>query len=231
MAQAIDLPEALPDTAPQANADDLLSQLAGEEIDRLLAEAEVEKPPAGAEHAPEASAPQPLSEVAAAAPQPAVTEPAATAIPATGNTPHKEAITAELDELFKELNDNAATDDPNAAVAEFDAIPEADAAPEATAAVVSAPHPAIAPAPVAKLPEQPTTKQEQAALKEDTAADSHDDVDESASLPIYLKPLEWLNMPLQLVPEPARDLVGKVAIVTFMNAVAVLAYLVVFRRH
>ena len=43
MAQTIDLPEAKADAAAPANADDLLSQLAGEEIDRRLAEDEVEK--------------------------------------------------------------------------------------------------------------------------------------------------------------------------------------------
>src|SRR2546423_6074349 len=44
MGQAVDLPDPseIP-AAPATSADDLLSQLAGEEIDRLLAEAEVEK--------------------------------------------------------------------------------------------------------------------------------------------------------------------------------------------
>jgi len=43
---AIDLPDPLhnPEPAPGPSADDLLAQLAGEEIDRLLAEADVERP-------------------------------------------------------------------------------------------------------------------------------------------------------------------------------------------
>src|SRR3954469_4113502 len=70
MGQAVDLPDPLEPPAASAapdlsSADDLLSQLAGEEIDRLLAEAEVEKtdaPPV--EHAPPVQPP-----VASAAPE------------------------------------------------------------------------------------------------------------------------------------------------------------------
>src|SRR5437762_13293359 len=46
---AVELPDPLTKTpAPATSADDLLSQLAGEEIDRLLKEAEVEPAPSSA---------------------------------------------------------------------------------------------------------------------------------------------------------------------------------------
>ncbi|HLL89616.1 MAG TPA: hypothetical protein VK324_09950, partial [Tepidisphaeraceae bacterium] len=49
------------------------------------------------------------------------------------------------------------------------------------------------------------------------------------SLPVYLKPLEWLNAPFAGLSDALREAVGKVAIVTLVNAFAVLAYVVVFR--
>ena len=46
MGQVVDLPDPLHNDAPAAGpgVDDLLAQLAGEEIDRLLAEADIERP-------------------------------------------------------------------------------------------------------------------------------------------------------------------------------------------
>ncbi len=52
-----------------------------------------------------------------------------------------------------------------------------------------------------------------------------------ARLPLILKPLEWINVPLDLCPENIRELVGKIAIVTMVNAAAVLTYVWMFRRH
>ena len=93
MGQAtVDLPdpsEASATPAPAASADDLLSQLAGDEIDRLLAEAEVEKGSAApAESSAEAS-PAPVSEAPAELtnPTPEITPPSSD----------------ELDALHKEL--------------------------------------------------------------------------------------------------------------------------------
>jgi hypothetical protein len=237
MAQTIDLPEPTQAPAANASADDLLSQLAGEEIDKLLAEAEIEKPSAVAA-APETTAPeatavesQTLTEIAAAAPEPVVpslpAEPAPSAQPeaAPSKQGHAEAaVSAELDELFKELSSDATIASPPPAA-------PAPVAPKPSAPPAAAP---VATAPAQpKAPDQPTSNQERAALDaiEETEHDASDQPDAPASLPIYLKPLEWLNLPLSFVPEPARDLVGKVAIISFVNALSVIVYLLVFHRR
>jgi hypothetical protein len=48
---------------------------------------------------------------------------------------------------------------------------------------------------------------------------------------MYLKPLVWLNAPLLMLPEPIRDAIGKIALLTLFNAVALLGYVLMFRRH
>jgi hypothetical protein len=58
------------------------------------------------------------------------------------------------------------------------------------------------------------------------AAEAADD-----ALPFYLRPLAWLNAPLEALPEGAREAVGKIALLTLFNAAAVLIYVVVFRKH
>jgi hypothetical protein len=50
-------------------------------------------------------------------------------------------------------------------------------------------------------------------------------------LPLYLRPLEWLSAPLEACPETLREVIGKVAIVTLVNALAVLAYVLLLRKH
>jgi hypothetical protein len=49
-------------------------------------------------------------------------------------------------------------------------------------------------------------------------------------LPLLLRPLEWLNAPLAACPSWVRDAIGKAAIITMINAVAVLTYVAFFRR-
>jgi hypothetical protein len=62
------------------------------------------------------------------------------------------------------------------------------------------------------------------------AAQSGAAVDDDTPLPLYLRPLEWLNAPLALLPQSVRDVVGKIAIITLLNAAAILAYVLVVRR-
>ena len=54
---------------------------------------------------------------------------------------------------------------------------------------------------------------------------------EDDSLPWYLKPLEWINAPLDSLPDPVRELIGKLGLLTLFNACAVLVYVFVFRKH
>jgi hypothetical protein len=52
----------------------------------------------------------------------------------------------------------------------------------------------------------------------------------SAPIPPLLRPLVWINAPFAALPDGVRDALGKVAILTLMNAIAVLAYVIVFRK-
>lgn len=197
-----------PETAN--SADDMLSRLAGEEIDRLLAEAEQEKTapkPAAAVEEPAPvnaemidNAALPVAQEAALAAEDAAPAGDIAAV-------DKEAMSADLDQLFNELTSDAATDKP----------------------LIKSPEPPVestAPAPVSNA-EQAASNQERAALTQ-PIPEAVEEPDEEP-VPVYLKPLALLNSPLNLVPESARELVGKFAIITFMNSVALLAYLLLFR--
>ena len=50
-------------------------------------------------------------------------------------------------------------------------------------------------------------------------------------LPLIFRPLEWLSAPLDACPDVVREAIGKIAIVTMVNAFAVMAYVLIFRRH
>jgi hypothetical protein len=182
MGQAvIDLPDPLEQPPAGASADDLLSQLAGDEIDRLLGEAE--DPPESA--AEVASAADTTGAVVEAVDPPAV-KPALPPVPS-----------GELDQAI---------------AAHADAV----LGPSATPA-----EPVARPEPLATEPERDALL----AL----AADAVED-DEPASLPLLLRPLEWLSSPLENLSPAARDLLGKAAIVTLVNSAAVIAYVLWFRR-
>jgi hypothetical protein len=103
-------------------------------------------------------------------------------------------------------------------------LPAAPAAPVVVVPAFEEPHESTSDAHAAA---------ERAALSE--AAPTPDDrenvLDMAAPLPIYLRPLEWLNAPLASCPERLRETLGKVAIVTLVNAIAVLAYVLMFRRQ
>ena len=58
---------------------------------------------------------------------------------------------------------------------------------------------------------------------------SHDFPDEP--LPLLLRPLEWINAPLAQCSDITRERVGKIAILTTVNALAILAYVAFIRRH
>ena len=50
-------------------------------------------------------------------------------------------------------------------------------------------------------------------------------------MPVYLKPLVWINRPLVERPAIVRKVLGGAAIVTLFNALAVLTYVLVFKRE
>jgi hypothetical protein len=180
MGQAVaDLPDPLESATPAEaqSADDLLSQMAGDEIDRLLAESEGEAAPLARPAGPVAPI---AADVAKAPAKPPETAPA---LPVES---------VDLDAVLE-----TAVADHTAAVAERSALnPPADA---------------------------PSIKQPQAPQIE---------LGESAKrLPLLLLPLEWLSSPLDPWPDQLREILGKIGLMTLINAVAVLAYVLLFRRH
>jgi hypothetical protein len=259
-----------PATRGAGGTDDLLSQLAGDEIDRLLADAEIETPPA-ASPAPAtrpgdvagAPASDPITDAAAlddAIASAAVTDDVDAEREAPvepSNASAMEPIDSELDDLFKQLT--AADGDT--------ASHRAEATPQATtAAPVTETETVMAPADRTDAPvtetddEADATRAERAGLGFDplstdskaaasaaatppepslaTTTDfphvdaraDFDDLHAAAPLPIWLRPLEWLSAPLDDAPEAFRDVVGKAAIVTLVNAAAVIVYVMFFRQ-
>jgi hypothetical protein len=176
----VDLPDPLQQPAPEPLAqapggvDDLLAQMAGEEIDRLLAESELPQ-----DRATPAQPAAGLATAPAPAPTPISSPPAPPAVHASA---------ADLDA--------AMTTEERAALEMPQELP-AEEPPAADPFHVDEPDETVA---------------------------------EVGGLPLYLKPLEWLNAPLESLPEGARDAVGKIALLTFFNAAAVLIYVFVARK-
>ena len=194
-------------TTTIASADDLLAQLAGEEIDRLLAESEAERATAeeraggsvASAVAPGLRTAQPdqrdekVSSVEPVAMSGPTAAPSALQVPTPSEPPAPADATAGVGPTTAGNHDSA-----------FDANGVAE-----RAALIEE-----APAPVTGI-----------------AQDERQMVSEvGGPLPIYLRPLEWLNAPLASCPEGLRETLGKVAIVTLVNAIAVLAYVLLVRR-
>lgn len=232
---ALDLPDPLeaPPEGPKGSTDDLLAQLAGDEIDRLLAEADAGPavsqalPPI----APTTAAAQDALPERVAAPAPSGSAPPESPAPPPKPSEAREEISAELDALFSQaVTSEAPAADASAPVtnnangspsgAVTDAAMKAEAEAELDAATIAAERDGLK-TPVGASPLHATHSKAAAALNVE---------DENAPLPLYLRPLEWLNAPLALFPESVRDLIGKAAIVTLLNAAAILAYVLVVRR-
>ena len=191
MGQAVvDLPDPLnPPAASAANTDDLLAELAGQEIDRMLADSE-----SGRSADPiEPQTPPPTTDSAPV--------PQGNLLPAESSAPAVAANAPQLDEFLGNLAANEPEGD--VSLAEFAAgklraksIDELDAA-------------------------------ERDALKNDLI----DETKVGRPVPIYLRTLQWMNSPLDSCPDHVRELIGKIAILTMINAIAVLAYVLFFRHR
>ena len=240
--------------SPQAlaSADDLLSQLAGDDIDRLLAEADAERsaapPPASP---PAAVAPAPTPAPAVAPPQvPALPVPAAAlevAVEAEKVADDEAATAAAIDAILAPAIDSTLK-----AVEQQPAAPEQPAAPVAPPVELHEPSFAAvdqqllneAAAHVASIMDPPPAEPEPAAAIPAVVADAAER--QALSEPLILPPpqgrspgrlwllvkiLEWINAPMLLFSDEVREGMGKVAIVTTFNAAAVLVYVMAFRRH
>jgi hypothetical protein len=290
------LPDPLTEPTPAlAGTDDLLSQLAGDEIDRLLAEADVSADEVASPATTEAArafdahlaapaldparqaldlldsvqqdadaieqtvremspAPAVVPESATGGgvedelkalfaelnePLPALNQPsAANTFTATASVEAdakaSASLSAEIDDLFKQLTaDQPAIDatagafaDEAPAAAVQPAEPATDRATEAAAALAVEPDAASAMQERAGLGLAGLATSVATAPQRQLSPVDADD----APLPLLLRPLEWMNAPLAGAGESMRDLVGKAAIVTFVNAAAVLAYVMLFRK-
>jgi hypothetical protein len=165
--------------AATANTDELLSQLASSEIDRLLAEADGNPAPVGDRRSTDAPAPTGSERTALleAAGFESPTSPA----PA-GDAPA--AAPVEIEDERAALLQAAGFESPG----DIENLHNSDAAAEAKS------------------------------------------VDPN-HVPFYLKPLVWINLPLEHCPEIIRPMMGKVGLVTLFNALAVLSYVIFFRKH
>lgn len=249
MGQAtLDLPDLLspPANGTAVNADDLMSQLAGDEIDRMLAEADVDR--AQDEDSTDAPAPSPPATEAALehelddlnselgladdsidshVEEELDAVEAATSTTELTNPQIQSQLSSELDELIDEINhpQPPAPDD-------LPAAPALDPDPAATAAL----HPPAEPADIAtpqadaeaSPPSDADVREEQAA----TAAllESIEPTAPPVPLPIWLRPLEWLNAPLAGLTDAARSTLGKAALITLFNAIVILLYVLLFRK-
>lgn len=213
-----DLPDPLATSASESTStDDLLAQLAGEEIERLLAETETTPEPQPVQAQPAAvhrrSTDGP-STIPASINAPAAVISAAA--PAMTHNDDLEAIFTQLDELDK----------------------GACVTPEKQAAIVTAKVPALA--------EEPSVAEALAAeMAEDEAQharpsgghamslDPHptsEATQDGPSPSLLVTLLALVSSPLDAFPDHIRDLIGKAAILTMLNALCVLAYVIFFRR-
>ena len=247
---AVDLPDPMQPPVSAAGTDELLAQLAGEEIDRLLAEADAERPAeqkAGAA-LPAAQAPSMPQESV----PPAVQQQAAQAAAAADAE-----LSSELDNLFAELTINQsappAAAPQAAAPATIAPVPNETPAPSAEAQSAAPPAPVAEAAPIHPVEEelrateameragraaaaaeaqgQPQSQTESPPPAKQDAALAMLASESAAPLPLFLRPLEWLSAPLDAFPEGVRDVIGKVAILTAVNAISVIVYVLAFRRH
>jgi hypothetical protein len=206
---AVDLPDPLePPPVSAASTDDLLAQFAGEEIDRLLAQDEGAPTPA-----PAGASKQPAEPVDAAS----VPSQRAAPEPTTG---------AQLNDLLTELESRSPKD------------PVAPA-PAATAPAATAPE---SQAPSDLLEDDETRAAERGALGAPVPTDASSPIIAPADAimasedappldPLYVRILEAINAPLAACSDEVRAALGKIAILTAVNSLAVLIYVCFFRHH
>ncbi len=125
-------------------------------------------------------------------------------------------LAQQLDALFEQLN---AGTEPESAPA--GAAPAAAGAVAATAPSVE-PDEQIAPAEKAALV---------AAIPGGTTDPSDvPETDDEERVGLVMRMLEWINLPLDYLGENVRLIAGRVAVVTLLNALVVLVYVVFFRK-
>jgi hypothetical protein len=230
-------------------ADAMIAQTVGEQIDQMLAKAEVERSSSASDAAaqPTGDASGVKSDVVGDLNRLIDQENQTTsAAKAPGEkTDQENAAAAEKPDVHvpptaaSETSPSDAPTPPHtASVAAPSAAPAAHPPPQPTPGITEegvvgaassqhseASHAAAAPAPTAEAAPD--------AISEVQAADEGDESPESheAPLPAWLKPLELLNQPFLFIPDSVRSALGKAAIVTLVNATALFIYVLGFRNH
>lgn len=247
----LDLPDPLAelDSATAVDADALLQQLAGDEVDRLVEQASTTTV-ADAEQAANSvqnSLDALFNELTASdapSPAPASSSPAfhphAPAAPSAGTG--DDVVASQLDALFEELQrgdtaaDAAFADAPitqpavlpgeSTTAASTESATVADADDDLESALEAATTSATAASPALDS-------------SADVAAELHDAIahhetqtaaGESTRPSWLLKLLLWINRPMLRLTDPAREAIGTIAIVTTLNALAVLMYVLLFKK-
>jgi len=272
MGQAVvDLPDPMEKPPASAtSADDLLAQLAGDEIDRLLTESDAEAP------ADPAIAPAPMgdaekeafaraeaaagskdaaADIIAKTNEPSATSPDATSAPIADSAPPAETPRRRaIDKLFDEKDkaaaaaataaaeshaDNAAALDAVLSGASTDegskaASMDIDSKVAAEADQILSPHLAAARAAGDATAEEHSTTADAPAERDGllaAVADEPETDELPGPLPLWLRPLEWINAPVNASSDAVREFLGKAAILTLVNSAAVIVYVLLFRKH
>lgn len=266
----LDDPVKSSDSAASNSADDLLAQLAGDEVDRMLSEAdaaapethnvdrpvpetippvasapvhpEFYTPPDAAQRNPnavleatEAALDDLLDEADAA--KTASSMPESSHAPAASTQSIEDVITQRAQDLISQARIEEGGDLPAPA---FDSTGEPLSAADALAAEMEADERAHLDALMRmkatgappQAPEAPT----EPALPPSAPEIDEDKVDFSPPsradrTPLLVRILEWINAPLAGLSDNVRAAIGKVAIVTMLNAVGVFLYVILFRHH
>jgi hypothetical protein len=138
-------------------------------------------------------------------------------------------VAKELNNLFAELDEDKASAAPQLAGA------VAVAASEPIAALVPP-----TPSPAPPMPSDPVAQAHE--LEKQLLGQTLMDVlgptteaqtggGRSLNLSFLVRPLEWLNAPLAACSDTVRQTLGKVAIMTLINALAILLYVLFLRKH
>ena len=216
--------------AALASADDLLSQLAGDDIDRLLAEAESADPPPAA-----------LPETADSSISPAAAEHAElirtaeqTAVE-VADVDVEAATAVAVSEITAPETIAPAIDVPIAADHAFALQAMIEPAASAVESEGSEkPVESVAPiAEVESAPVEAPLAPETPAFDEAASEERHALVEGPSPVAkppsILVRILQLMNSPLAWLPDPLRDALGKAGLLTMFNAIAVLGYVLLFR--
>jgi hypothetical protein len=143
-----------------------------------------------------------------------------------------EALQSQLDDLFRELSEEPAPTSPAAlrvsgpateshASPASDATHAYDAQQPASQTLVAASIDARSPIDTAQLSTEPSSTLLPSEVRPDGRA---------VEVPIWLKPLVWLNAPFAGLDDPTRALIGKIAVLTLINAIAAILVVILLRR-